>query len=218
MVELFTKAPLRLERVRERVKLRGMAHYFATLTFVSPIEVKPRSGATPLRVELHHNETTIPVQVSRSQDKRLELNPPEGVQLTVVHPRTNREGLLAVASSLAVWGEPKGDEEAGVFHAVGEVMNIDRDEAKLIVRIHPNPEGRLAKAFLLTFQTNLELLGRAPKKGAGVEVKGMLKTPSKRLVVTNLRAVPLPPVRKDAEPKKPQPQAKKPGKVKPVDT
>lgn len=189
-----------------------MSHYFATLTLVSPIQVKARSATNPLSVELHHNETPIPAQVSHSQGKRLELNPPEGVQFTVIHPRTNRDGLLALSSSLAIWNEPKGNEEVGTFHAVGEVMNIDRDEAKLVIRIHPNPEGRLAKAFLLTFQTNLELLDKAPAKGEGVEVKGMLKTPSKRLVATTLRAVPLPPIRKDAEPKKPQ--AKKSGKPK----
>ena len=179
-----------------------MSHYFATLTLVCPLEVEPRAAANPMSVKLRHNETPIPAQVSRSQGKRLELNPPEGVQLTVLHPRTNREGLLALSSSLAVWSEPKGNEETGTFHAVGEVMDIDRDEARLIIKIHPNPEGRLAKAFLLTFQTNLELLNKAPGKGKGVEVKGMLKTPSKRLVVISLRAVPLPPIREDAKSKK----------------
>lgn len=191
---------------------RFVSYYFAILTLLSPIEVKPRSTTNPLSVELNHNDTPIPAQVSRLQGKRLELNPPEGVQFTVIHPRTNRDGLLALSSSLAAWNEPKENEEAGTFHAVGEVMGIDRDEAKLVIRIHPNPEGRLAKAFLLTFQTNLELLDDAPAKGEGVEVKGILKTPSKRLVATTLCAVPLPPIRKDAELKKPQ--TKKPGKPK----
>ena len=117
-----------------------------------------------------------------------------------MHPKTDRAGVLALTSRLATWSEPKGTEEPGMFHVVGQTVFVDRDEAKLVVRVHPNPKGNLRNQFMLTFQTNLELLGKVPKRGEGIEVKGLLKTLSRRLVANNLRALPLPPIREDAQP------------------
>ena len=183
----------------------GVSYYFATLTLLSQLEVQPPSGKNPPSVVLHHHDTLILAQVPRWLTDKLAQAPTEVLRVNL-HPKTDRAGILAPTTRLATWSEPKGDEEAGMFHAVGQVVFIDRDEAKLVIRIHPNSKGNLRKAFLLTFQTNLELLAKAPKKGEGIEVKGLLKTPSRRLVATNLRAVPLLPIREDVQNK---PRAKK---------
>ena len=180
-----------------------MSHYLATLTLLSQLEVRPAGGKNPPKVILHHQDTPVIANVPRWLIDKLAATPPEVFKANL-HPKTDRQGVLAPTSRLTTWSEPKGDEEAGVFHVVGQVVFIDRDEAKLVVRVHPNPKGNLRKAFALTFQTNLELLGKVPKKGEGIEVKGLLKTPSRRLVATNLRAMPLPPIREDAETKRPQ--------------
>ena len=192
-----------IHRLSAACHTRGVSYYFAALTLLSPLEVKPRSGPNPLTVVLHHRDVPLPVQVPGWLAGRLQTQAPEGVQRVVVYPKTDPEGLLNFTSSLGNWGEPKGDEEAGTFHTVAQVVFVDREEARLVVQIHPNPKGNLRKAFKLTFQTNLELLDQVPKRGGGVEVKGVLKTPSKRLVATELRAVPLPPIRESAQAKKP---------------
>ena len=176
-----------------------MPHYLATLTLLSQLEVRPAVGKNPPTVVLHHNDTPVTANVPRWLIDRLNEAPPEVFKVNL-HPKNDCAGVLAPTSRLATWSEPKGDE-AGMFHVVGQVVFIDHGEAKLVVRVYPNPKGNLRKAFMLTFQTNLELLGKVPKRGEGVEVKGMLKTPSGRLVVTNLRAMPLPPIREDAQPK-----------------
>ena len=177
---------------------KPVPHYLATLTLLSQLAVRPPSGKNPPKVILHHNDTPVVANVPRWLIDRLSQAPPEVFKVNL-HPKTDRAGVLAPTSRLATWSEPKGDEEAGVFHVVGQVVFVDRDEAKLVVRVHPNPKGNLSKAFMLTFQTNLELLDKVPKRGEGVEVKGLLKTPSRRLVITDLQAVPLPPIREEAK-------------------
>ena len=166
---------------------------------LSQLEVRPAVGKNPPTVILHHNDTPVIANVPRWLINRLNQAPPDVFKVNL-HPKTDRAGVLAPTSRLATWSEPKGDEEAGMFHIVGQVVFVDRNEAKLVVRVHPNPKGNLRKAFMLTLQTNLELLDKVPKRGEGVEVKGLLKTPSRRLVATNLRLVPLPPIREDAQP------------------
>ena len=180
-----------------------MSHYLATLTLLSQLEVRPAAGKNPPSVVLHHNDTPVIANVPRWLIDRLNQAPPELFKVNL-HPKTDRAGVLAPTSRLATWGEPKGDEEPGMFHVVGQTVFVDRIEAKLVVRVHPNPKGNLRKAFVLTFQMNLELLDKVPKRGEGIEVKGLLKTPSRRLVATDLRPVPLPPIREDAETKRPQ--------------
>ena len=174
-----------------------MSYYLANLTLLSPVEVQPPSGKTPATVVLHHNDTPVYALVPRWLTDKI-MTTPEGVQRVTLHPRTDREGFLAPISRLATWGNPEGDGEAGRIHVVGQVIYVDKDEARFVVRVYPNPKGSLRKSFKLTFQTNLELLGRAPEKGTGVIVEGVLKTPSRRLVATSLKAIPLPPIRKDA--------------------
>lgn len=177
-----------------------MSYYLANLILLSPIEVQPPSGKNPPTAILYHKDTPLLAHVPRWLIDKL-AQTPKTPQRVTLHPKTDREGILAPTSRLATWGDPKDDEqdkeEAGTLHVVGQVIYIDRDEARLVVRVHPNPKGSLRKSFKLTFQTNLELLEQAPKRGAGVDIKGILKTPSRRLVVTELTSIPLPPI-KDA--------------------
>lgn len=176
-----------------------VSHYFATLTLVSPIIVEIDLETGWVSVRALHNTTKVPLRTSKIHRKKLTSNPPQGEQRVIVYPRTDAECVLTSSSGLATWGEPRGDEEVGILRAMGEVVSVNRDDAQLLVRIHPNPRSRLTKSFVLGHQTNLELLDKAPEKGQGVEVEGLLKTPSKRLVITDLRQVALPPIRENAE-------------------
>ena len=87
-----------------------MSHYLATLTLLSQLEVQPPSGKNPPTVVLHHNDTPVIANVPRWLIDRLNQAPPEVYKVNL-HPKTDREGVLAPTSRLATWSELKATEE-----------------------------------------------------------------------------------------------------------
>jgi hypothetical protein len=175
-----------------------MAHapyYHATLCLHGPLLVtKDEQGR--LKVEIAQGDTRIPIGIKRKLAALLEDKPPKGEQGVVVWPRTDRDSLLGNGTQLALYKDVRALNRDPGLHALGELVKVDKENALLQLQIHPNEgQGSLQKPFRLTLVASLELLGGLPELGSGLEVWGELKPRTGRLVVTRVRAVPLPPKR-----------------------
>ncbi len=89
-----------------------MSHYFATLTLLSQLEVRPAIGQNPPTVILHHKDTPILAQVPRWLTDRLNQAPPEVFKVNL-HPKTDREGILAPPADSPPGASPKGAKKPG---------------------------------------------------------------------------------------------------------
>ena len=126
----------------------------------------------------------------------LEENPPESEQSLILWPRTDKEGLLGSGTQLAIY-KPVGEtgREIG-FHALGELVKIDRENGLLQIQIHQNEkQGNLRRPFKIPLVSSLEILESLPDLGSGLEVWADLKPRTGRVVITKVQTVPLPPKR-----------------------
>ncbi len=139
----------------------------------------------------------FPLILKNKMQAVLTTNPPgEGELDILLWPRTDKEGLLGSGTQLATY-KPVGEvKRAQGLHALGELVKVDRDNAIIQLQIHPNPkQGSLHKPFKLPLVASMELMDSLPELGSGLEIRADLKPKTGRVVVREVRAVPLPPKR-----------------------
>lgn len=170
-------------------------YYHAILFMTAPLSVQDSKGSTQVTVEVAGKP--FPLSLKRNMRAIIETHPPgEGELDLLLWPRTDKEGLLGNGTQLGVF-KPVGEikRERGL-HALGELVRVDRDNALIQIQIHPNPDqGGLRKPFKLPLIASMELMERLPELGNGLEVWADLKPKTGRMVVREIRAVPLPPKR-----------------------
>ncbi len=81
-------------------------------------------------------------------------------------PRTDEEGLLERPLLAHIFAQ-EAPPEAGrpTFLVRGRLLAADRDAARLVVEVRPNPQGRLKEPFRLTLLAPLALLEGLPPPG-----------------------------------------------------
>jgi len=162
---------------------------------------------TKAQLALDVTSKTFPTVSLSIGDKSLKLNSYKQIQgwllkhpellntssNLVLFPKTSRDCVLIDKTHLhLVVPEDQAETFEEGFEALGQLAFFNKEEASLGIRIHPNPEGRLKKSFMLRVVASLDLLDRLPAIGSGVKLKGELKTKSLRLLVTEAKEVDLP--------------------------
>lgn len=124
---------------------------------------------------------------------------PEGEQALVLYPRTDHEGYLARGTLLTSVRPIETCSIVPGLHAVGQLTSVRPDLGTITLKIYPNVvRATLKEPFWLPLQISLEGISMLPEVGKGLELWADFKPRSGRLVVTKLRAIPLPPrARKD---------------------
>lgn len=104
-------------------------------------------------------------------------------------PRTDEEGLLERPLLAHIFAQ-EAPPEAGrpTFRVRGRLLAADRDAARLVVEVRPNPKGRLREPFTLILWAPLALLEELPPPGAGVELRGEYAPRTRRLLAREARA------------------------------
>lgn len=144
---------------------------------------------SPFRLLLGDGEASLPLP-PKFHGQRMVAHLDRPV-LALYWPRTDEEGLLEkpfLAYLKAVEALPP---EAGrpTFLVRGRLLAADRDAARVVVEVRPNPQGRLKEPFRLTLLAPLALLEGLPPPGTGVEVRGVYAPRTRRLVAQEARAV-----------------------------
>lgn len=165
-------------------------HYLAHAELHARLE-PPEPGDTLERPVVVFGERRVRLYPSGSARTFLEThegNDPLGL---LIYPRTLKGSYLAEGSVLARVSELKPTSLPPMVQVTGVLEHIDRDEGYVIVEVHPNPKSNLAASMVLDVCVSLELMEKLPKKGAGVQLSGVVKPTTGRLVAEKVKAVAL---------------------------
>lgn len=181
----------------DRLPYTALLHTRVTL---GTTEVRGRTSIT-----VSWGDKTLPVNADRRVRNRLLQNLPEEPRMATLYPRTDHEGVLSPRTMLKLLISSEHPED---FRIVGGLAEVDTDNARFVVIIRPNEvNSRLMRPFPLTVYGSLELLESLPERGWGVDVKGVLRPRSLRLMAKEARKVKLP----KSRPSKPKDEEKPDG-------
>ena len=178
------------------------AYYHATLALRAPLLLEEDGESKRLRISIGVGKERLNLLAHQGRVAQLREAPPQGEPTLVLWPRTDQEGVLCGGTQLATWLNPGEEAHEEAFHALGELVRIDTENAMLMLKLHPNPKGQLKRSFNLPLVTSVAFLEELEKVKVklrtGLEVWGEFKPRTGRIVVTKARPVPLPPIRETA--------------------
>ena len=173
-----------------------LKYYYATLILKAHLGSRLREGESLVDPVLVLGDHQLPLRAFKSLKTRLQAKPDllgEEVYFSLF-PKTTREGKLSDLSHVIWLGkETEESKNKEGFKALGELRYVSKEEAFFVLKIWPNPDGRLKKSFNLALLANLDLLESLPPVGSGLEVWGEIKPKSLRIMVTSFEQLDLPP-------------------------